>query len=181
VLNFPDDEATYVLVGCRDAAAVPAVRAELEQAHPQVSVYTASQFSWSSRLYWLVMTKVGVAIGLVSLLSLGIGTLITTQTLYAATSAALREYAVLEALGIPRGRLRGYVIRKALLLGIGGVLLALPVSLALVRVADLAGIKSLLPWPLLVTAAVITVVMAVLSGVLATRSLRQVDPGVLVR
>ncbi len=45
---------------------------------------------------------------------------VTSQTLYAATAASLREYAVLRALGIPRRRMAGMVMAQSLWVGLGG-------------------------------------------------------------
>ena len=64
--------------------------------------------------------------GFTALLSLLVGLAITSQTLYAATVASLREYAVLRALGIPRRRMAGLVMAQSLWVGLAGIALALP-------------------------------------------------------
>ena len=64
--------------------------------------------------------------GLAAALGLLVGAVVTSQTLYAATAASLREYAVLRALGIPRWRMAMMVMAQSFWIGIIGVVLALP-------------------------------------------------------
>ena len=56
-------------------------------------------------MYWLTMTNAGISAGFTAVLGLLVGAVVTSQTLYAATLASLREFAVLRALGIPAGAL----------------------------------------------------------------------------
>ena len=72
---------------------------------PDMAAYTAEEFSSGRRVYWLTPTKAGIAIGYAALLGLLVGAVITAQTLYAATAASAKEFAILLALGIPRWRI----------------------------------------------------------------------------
>src|SRR5262249_52893093 len=110
-----------------------------------------------------------------------VGAVVTSQTLYAATVASLREYAVLRALGIPRWRMALSVLAQSFWVGVAGVALALPAAAALARLGDGMGAKVLLPGWLIGLAVGITMLMAVLSGLAALRSLRLVEPAVLLR
>jgi putative ABC transport system permease protein len=65
--------------------------------------------------------------------------------------------------------------------GVSGVLLAWPVVIALALIADWLGAKVLLPWWLLAGSAIVTMIVALLSGLFALRSLRSVEPAVLLR
>jgi putative ABC transport system permease protein len=119
--------------------------------------------------------------GFTALLSLLVGLAITSQTLYAATVAALREHAVLRALGIPRWRMAGLVMAQSLWVGLGGIALALPMIFALAAGGESAGTRVLLPPWLLGLGAGLTLAMALLSGLAALRSLRLVEPITLLR
>ena len=68
-------------------------------------------------------------------LALLVGLAVTRQTLYAAVLAQSKEFAVLDALGIPRRHVVGLVLAQSLWLGVGGALLALPCTVALARAA----------------------------------------------
>lgn len=175
------DQTCYLLAKCRNPADAPAVAARLRREFPDMSAYTKDEFSTRSRWYWLVATKTGIAIGGSALLGLIVGIVVTSQTLYAATAASLREYATLRALGIPRWRIAGAVMSQALWVGGAGVLLAIPVAFGLASVVDHLGARALLPYWLIAGAAGVTMGMAVGSGLLALRSLRLLEPAQLLR
>jgi putative ABC transport system permease protein len=101
--------------------------------------------------------------------------------LYAATLASLKEFALLLAMGIPRWRIAAVMLALAGVVGIVGVLLALPVTFLLAPFAIALGTQVLLPWWLLVAVSVITWTMAMLSGLGALRSLRLMDPALVLR
>src|SRR5262249_30253470 len=133
-----------------DPADAPVVVERLRTEYPELSVYTSDDFSLRSRLYWLLKTKAGIALGYAAALGLLVGAAVTSQTLYAATAASLREYAVLWALGIPRSRMALQVVQLLMWVGLFGVALSLPLVFGLARVADWVGVTVLLPGWLLV-------------------------------
>src|SRR5581483_1593705 len=97
------------------------------QAYPRkFSAFTSADFSLHSRMHWLTKTKAGIALGLAAALGLLVGAVVTSQTLYAATVASLREYAVLRAMGIPRWRMMLMVLSQAFWVGAAGIAIALP-------------------------------------------------------
>lgn len=174
------DQTTYVLARCKQAADVPVVLDRLRD-YPAMSSFTSAEFSLRSRLHWLTKTKAGIALGCAAVLGLLVGAVVTSQTLYAATVASLREYAVLRALGIPRWRMAASVLGQSFWVGVAGIGLALPTIWGLACAGDAVGAKVLLPPWLLVAATVVTLGMALVSGLAALRSLRLVEPAVLLR
>src|SRR5207244_3765776 len=130
-----------------------------------MSAFTSPEFSIRSRVHWLTKTKAGIALGYSALLGLLVGAVVTSQTLYAAVAASLREYAILQALGIPRWRMAAAVVAQSFW----------------ARIADFAGAKVVLGPELLGAVAVITLVMALASGLAALRSLRLIEPANLLR
>jgi putative ABC transport system permease protein len=180
-LRLLPDQVTYVLAHCRTAAEAPAVVQRVRERYQNVSAFTSNDFSFRSRMHWLTKTKAGIALGYAAALGLLVGAVVTSQTLYAATAASLREFAVLRALGIPRWRMAAMVVAQSFWIGIIGVGLALPSVFGLARLADHLGVRVDLPWWLLTSATVVTLGMALLSGLLALRSLRLVEPAMLLR
>ena len=176
-----NDQTTYILAQCRNPAEAPAVVERLREKYPDQSTFTSDEFSFRSRMHWLTKTKAGIALGYAAALGLLVGAVVTYQTLSAATKASLREYAVLRALGIPRWRMALAVMAQSFWVGAIGVGLSLPAVYGLAFIADRLGLHVELPWWLLVTAASVTLVMALLSGLLALRTLRQVEPAMLLR
>jgi putative ABC transport system permease protein len=132
-------------------------------------------------MHWLTKTKAGIALGYAAALGLLVGAVVTSQTLYAATIASLRELAVLRAMGIPRWRMAAMVLAQSFWVGVIGVGLAMPAVYGLAVLAERLGVQVLLPWWLQVSAAGVTLLMALGSGLFALRSLRQVEPATLLR
>jgi putative ABC transport system permease protein len=175
------NQISYVLGRCRVPEDAQAVVERLRASYPNLSAFTAPELSQRSRLYWLTKTKAGVALGYAALLGLLVGAIVTSQTLYAATIAQLRQYAVLWALGIPVRRMAALVLAEAFWMGMAGVALAFPATLALAKGAELLSVIILLPIWLLAATAAVTMVMALGSGFAALRSLRRIEPAILLR
>ena len=125
----------YLLGRCRNPADAPAVARRLRE-RSDLSAFTRDEFSTRTQIYWATRTEAGIGMGFTALLSLLVGMAVTSQTLYAATAASLREYAVLRALGIPRWRMAGMVMAQSLWVGLGGIALALPLIFALATGGD---------------------------------------------
>jgi putative ABC transport system permease protein len=106
---------------------------------------------------------------------------VTSQTLYAATAASLREYAVLRALGVPRWRMAMAVLTQSFWVGAIGAGLAVPAALVLAAAADQLGVRVDLPAGLLAGTAALTITLALLSGLSALRALRRLEPAALLR
>jgi putative ABC transport system permease protein len=178
---YQPDETQYLLARCRPGTFAPAVAERLHHKYPEMAVLTRGEFSVQTRLYWLTRTRIGIALGLTAVLALIVGLVITSQTLYAATAASLREYAVLRALGIPRWRISAMVLAQSFWIGLAGVVTSLPVALVLGRVAGVIGAEVQLPPWLLGATIIVTMSIALVSGLLALRSLRLVEPASLLR
>jgi putative ABC transport system permease protein len=181
LLNQRPDQATFLLGRCASPADAARVVERLRPYRRTMSAFTRDEFSTRSRLHWLFKTKAGIALGCGAVLGLLVGAVVTGQTLYAATAASLREYAVLQAQGIPRWRLQAAVVAQSFWVGAAGVALAVPATYLLGAAADWAGTRvSLPPW-LVAAAGAVTLLMALGSGLAALRSLRLIEPAQLLR
>jgi putative ABC transport system permease protein len=180
VLHLLPDQTTYVLARCRNSLDAPAVVERLRK-YPNMTAFTMDEFSLRTRMHWLTKTKAGIALGCAAALGLLVGAVVTSQTLYAATAASLREYAVLQALGIPRWRMAASVLAQSFWVGLIGVCLAVPTAYALSEAGDYLGAKVLLPFRLMAGAVLVTMIMALVSGLAALRSLKLVEPATLLR
>jgi putative ABC transport system permease protein len=178
---IPQQQSIYLLAKCKNKDDAPAVAERLRRQYPNMMVLTKDEFSYRTRWHWLTATKSGVAVGGSALLGLIVGAVVTSQTLYAATAASLKEFATLRALGIPRWRIASAVMAQSAWIGGLGVLLALPASYGVAHLVDAVGARAILPWPLVVASSVVTVAMALLSGLAALRSLRLIEPAQLLR
>jgi putative ABC transport system permease protein len=148
---------------------------------PDMSAFSKDEFSRRSRMHWLTKTKAGIALGYAALLGLIVGAVVTSQTLYAATMASVREYAILLALGIPRWRISRTVLTQAWWIGVLGVLVSFPAIFGMAKLAGYLGVNPQLDPELLAGASAITLGMALVSGIIALRSIRQIEPISLLR
>jgi putative ABC transport system permease protein len=180
LLRLTNEQTTYILARCHNAADAPAVVERLRQ-YPTMSAFVSSDFSRRSRLHWLTKTKAGVAMGCAAFLGLLVGAVVTSQTLYAATAASRKEYAVLRALGVPRWRIGRTVLALAAWVGLAGLGVAGPTVFGLYEAAHAGAVPLLLPRELLAAAALVTLTVAMLSGIAALRSLRGIEPALLLR
>ncbi|VTR92570.1 abc transporter permease : ABC-type antimicrobial peptide transport system, permease component OS=Singulisphaera acidiphila (strain ATCC BAA-1392 / DSM 18658 / VKM B-2454 / MOB10) GN=Sinac_2084 PE=4 SV=1: MacB_PCD: FtsX [Gemmata massiliana] len=180
LLRYQQDEVTYLVAKCtkpEDARAV----ARRMNGYAQLSAFTADEFSARSRLHWLTTTKAGIAIGFTALLGLLVGAVVTSQTLFAATAASQREFATLRAMGIPKWRLKFSVLAQSFWVGLFGIALAAPITVALAEGATAMGTAVRLHPFILGGAAAVTMCMAVGSGLAALRSFQKVDPAHNIR
>src|SRR5262249_33264194 len=157
------DQTTYILARCKSPVAATALVDRLHT-YQNMSAFTSDEFSLRTRMHWLTKTKAGIALGCAAALGLLVVAVATSATLYAATPASLREFAVLQALVIPRWRMASMVIAQSFWVGIIGVALAVPSAYGLQQLAEALDARILLPYWLLGSAVGVTMIMALLSG-----------------
>jgi putative ABC transport system permease protein len=174
------DQATYLLARSREPGTASTVVESL-RTHSDLSAFTKEEFSRRTRVHWLTQTNAGISTAFTAALALLVGAVVTSQSLYAAVAASMREYAVLRALGIPRGRIVAMVLALSFWVGMTGIVLALPATLGLAHFAEFLGTRMLLPYWLLGSVTVVTMGMAIVAGLTALRSLRLTEPASLLR
>jgi len=180
MIRDPNGSSTYILAKCKNPEDAEKVAERLSR-YKQMSAFTSEDFSRRSRLHWLFTTKAGIAVGFTAILGLFVGSVVTSQTLYAATAAFQREFATMRAMGIPNWRLQLTVIEQSFWVGLFGLIVALPITYGLAEVADWIGTRVWLHPGVLLATAIITMMMALGSGLLAVRSFRSVDPAHNIR
>jgi putative ABC transport system permease protein len=180
LLSVASGQATYLLARCREGAAASAVVERLG-AYTDMSAFSREDFSRRTRVHWLTETNAGISTAFTAALALLVGAVVTSQSLYAAMAASMREYAVLRALGIPRRQMAAMVLALSFWIGVAGIVLALPFTFGLAHVAEAIGTRMLLPHWLLGSVTALTMAMAMISGLVALRSLRLTEPANLLR
>jgi putative ABC transport system permease protein len=180
LLKYPRGECSYVLARCESPEDARRVKEHLGR-YQQMTALTADEFSLRTRIHWLTTTKAGIAVGFTALLGLFVGSVVTSQTLYAAVAASQREFATLRAMGIPSWRLKLTVVAQSLWVGLFGLLAATPVSILTAESANLIGTQVTLHPAVVGLAVVLTLGMALVSGLAALRSFQNVDPAHNIR
>ncbi len=176
-------EVSYFLLRLKPGADAASVRNELAPQGPVkvFQVWTAEEFSHRSQWYWLTESGAGAGFAFSTLLGLLVGILITSQTLMAAITASIREYATLRALGVAQGSLRAVVIEQSAWIGITGLVITGALTWLIHTVAHYAYVAIKFPhWTLALTAG-LTLIIAIGSGLLALRALGRADPASLLR
>src|SRR6185436_8136018 len=57
-----DEQTTYLLVRAQKGTSIERLRSALQAALPSSDVWTSREFSWQTRVYWLVTTGAGAAL-----------------------------------------------------------------------------------------------------------------------
>ena len=166
------------LVHLESGADVAEVRRRLgELLERDVEILTREGFVARERAYWEGTTPVGYVFTFGLIMGLVVGGIIVYQILFADVSDHLAEYATLRAMGYSNGFVSGVVVQQAVILAVMGFLPGLAVSQLLYRSA---GNATQLPLILTPERAMVvlglTVAMCAISGLIALRKVRALDP-----
>lgn len=180
LILYEENESTYFLARTEKPSQVRSVINDLK-ANQSFDVFTKSEFSNRSRWYWILKTKAGLAVGFTAILGLVVGAVVTSQTLYSATASMLRELAVLKALGVPSWRMNFFVVEQSFVIGLAGLVIGIPLAIVFESVGNAIGTKIDVATSLLAMTTGIVLVMALLSGLIALRSMANTEPAELLR
>jgi putative ABC transport system permease protein len=176
--NRSRHQIDYGLVRVADGVDPTVVRDQLRALLPHdVVVLDHAEFIARELAYWNSATPIGFVFAFGSIIGFIVGTVIVYQILFSDVSDHLAEYATLRAIGYSNGYLSRVVIQQALILALLGFGLG---TLAAVRLYDLTRHATKLPMELTreraVAVLVATIVMCAISGFLALRRVRKLDP-----
>ncbi|CAK6698054.1 ABC transporter permease DevC [Synechococcus sp. CBW1107] len=181
---FPRVSAGSVSVGLltlapdQDTAAV--VEALKRHLPDDVKVLSDADFIQFEENYWRVASPVGFIFGLGTAMAFVVGVVIVYQVLSTDVNTHLREYATFKAMGFRNRYLLLVVMEQALILAALGFI---PGAVMPVGLYALAANATRLPIAMTVeraiTVFVLTLVMCLASGAIATRRLQAADPAEL--
>jgi putative ABC transport system permease protein len=138
---------------------------------------TKKEFVAREKAYWNGATPIGYVFAFGAIMGLVVGAIIVYQILFADVSEHLREYATLRALGYRNRFVSGIVFQEALILACLGFLPGVGAAWYLYRSAAAATRLPLyLTGERVGTVFLLTLGMCVLSGFLALRKVRKLDP-----
>ncbi|TFG94405.1 MAG: FtsX-like permease family protein, partial [Myxococcales bacterium] len=174
----PRDRIDLGLVQLDGSVPPDRVRDRLRLLLPQdVLVMTKSEFIARERAYWNAATPIGYVFAFGAVMGFVVGAIIVYQILFADVSDHLHEYATLRAIGYSNRFVAGIVVQQAVILAVLGYLPGVAVTLWLY---ERAGAATRLPLTLTtergLTVFALTLVMCALSGLLALRKVRALDP-----
>lgn len=172
------NEINLALIRVKDGTDVKSLvnrmRAEFNN---DLAVYTREQFAQVEERYWANSTGVGFIFGLGVFVGFVVGIVIVYQILHAEVADHLSEYATLKAIGYTDSALLGVLLTEGLLIGVMGFIPGVLVSFGVYALTQWA---TLMPISMTVTRVlmcfVLTLVMCMISAVVASRKLRMADP-----
>ena len=178
---FPTRKAEQIDVAAlrvKDGADVQKVKAELEKSlSSDLRVLTKQELSDFEQNYWTGATPIGFIFKFGALFGFIVGVIITYQIIYTDVSNHLPEYATLKAMGYTNGFLTRIVFKQAFYLAVFGFIPSYLVAQILYIVAGKGANLELDLTPqravFILTA---TLVMCMVSGLIAVRKLKQADP-----
>lgn len=181
---FPRAKAGSISIGLLTLApgepVAPVVRSLRRHLPDDVQVLSHADYVQFEENYWRVASPVGFIFGLGTAMAFVVGVVIVYQVLSTDVNAHLQEYATFKAMGFRQRYLLLVVVEQALILAalgfIPGVLM--PVWLYAVA-AKATSLPIAMTLGRATTVFVLTLVMCLASGAIATRRLQAADPAEL--
>ncbi len=175
IADMPNDRETYLLIKANPGVDLASLGQRLKIRFQGLDVWRASAFSWQTRKYWLLTTGAGAGLLVAAALGFIVGIVIVAQTLYAAMVEKRSEYATLRAMGAANSYLRGVILKQSVFGSVLGFGLGIIVSEAVMYLARNGTAALILPWPIILLLAVVTLLMCVGGAIISIRNLRKVD------
>jgi len=174
------DTASYVLIWPRSGLSPRELTGRLERDYP-ITAQTREQFAEQERKVISDMST-GLIRGMI-VIGFVVGLAVAGLSMYTATTARLREYAVLKAIGMRNMRLYALISRQAFMTVGGGLVLALILLWALSEVVPRLSDSTsfLLTTGSFLQATAITAAIAVIAALIPARGVARVDPASVYR
>jgi putative ABC transport system permease protein len=159
-------------------ASPDAVKANLARRLPRdVIVLTRAELINKERSFWEHVTPVGIVFDIGVVMGFIVGLAICYQVLFSEVSDRLAEFATLKAMGYTNGALLRIIVQEGIFLALLGYAAGLAIAVGLFRwLQHQTGLSMTLKPNDLAVILALTVVMCVLSGLLASQKLAHVDP-----
>lgn len=142
-----------------------------------VRVLTMEEYVTFEEDYWRVASPVGFVFGLGTAMAFVVGIVIVYQVLSTDVNAHLKEYATFKAMGYNNSYLLIVVFEEAIILALMGFIPGVILPVGLYKIAENA---TALPIAMTLarakTVLILTIMMCMISGAIATRKLQSADP-----
>lgn len=178
---FPRRQAGSINLGLiytEPSADATQVAAALKAYLPEdVKVLTREEFIKFEEDYWKSGSPIGFIFGLGVAMGFIVGVIIVYQVLSTDVNAHIKEYATFKAMGYHNSYLLGVIFEEAIILAILGFLPGFVVPLGLYNLArNATNLPIYMTLARAVTVLVLTTIMCLISGTIATSKLQSADP-----
>lgn len=176
--GHPPEQVHLGLLRLRPGADAREVKRSLNAAMaPEAVAMTPEEFTQWELKFWKTNAPVGFVFTMGTVVGFFIGFIVVYQILYTDVTNHLPHYATMKAMGFPDGYLLRLVIRQGLILAILGYVPGSLLAVAFYKVVQMGTSIPVTPtWERAGTLFVLTCLMCLTSGALATRKLRAADP-----
>jgi len=142
-----------------------------------VLVLTKQQFVEREKAYWNSATPIGYIFAFGAIMGFVVGAIIVYQILFADVSEHLNEYATLRAIGYKNRFVSGIVLQQAVILAVLGYLPGLAIVYWLYgKAAAATNLPLYITQERATTVFLMTLAMCAISGLMAVRKVRKLDP-----
>lgn len=142
-----------------------------------VKVLTKEEFIEFEKNYWQTNTAIGFIFNLGAAMGFMVGVIIVYQVLSTDVNAHMKEYATFKAMGYRNAYLLGVVFEEAIILAVLGFIPGFSVSLGLYALTQNAtNLPVLMTIARAIQVQILTIVMCMISGAIATRKVQSADP-----
>ncbi|MDZ8106003.1 MAG: ABC transporter permease DevC [Nostoc sp. DedQUE12a] len=142
-----------------------------------VKVLTKEEFIAFEKDYWQQNTPIGFIFSLGAMMGFLVGVIIVYQVLSTDVNAHTKEYATFKAMGYRNFYLLGVVFEEAIILAVLGFIPGAIVPLGLYQLTrNATNLPVYMTLARALTVLVLTMIMCMISGAIATRKLQSADP-----
>ncbi len=179
---FPQQSQTNVNIGSIEVKpgydpkqVVEQLRAYLPS--DEIKILTKQEYIAAELAYWNNETPIGIIFNLGVVMGFIVGIIIVYQVLSTDVNSHIREYATFKAIGYSNTYLLGIVFEEALILAIFGFVPGFIMSLGLYQLVRIAtNLQLAMTVYRAVQVMILTLIMCMASGVIATRKVQAADP-----
>ncbi|MDZ8185477.1 MAG: ABC transporter permease DevC [Nostoc sp. ChiSLP02] len=142
-----------------------------------IKVLTKEEFIAFEKDYWQQNTPIGFIFSLGAMMGFLVGVIIVYQVLSTDVNAHTKEYATFKAMGYRNFYLLGVVFEEAIILAVLGFIPGAIVPLGLYHLTrNATNLPVYMTLARALTVLVLTMIMCIISGAIATRKLQSADP-----
>ncbi len=171
-----------LLVKLTPTAKAEDVAAQLNQMSAgKYKAWTREQLSKSSQMGMMKEGGIAIMIGFMVFVGIGIGIIITWQTLQGAIMANIKEFASLRALGVSMGALRLIIMELSFWVGVAGLGMTVVLVAGVGALAKWGGVPMSFPLFVDIPVGIMLMVIAILSGLISLGVLKKSQPADLLR
>lgn len=181
ILKTPPGRCRAVLVKLTPGVDQTAVIAQLRDILPAAEVLDTSELSFLTRIYYIKNTGMGGSFGFSTLVGALVGIIIIMLTMYTAVLQRQKDFAVLRALGARKIDILIIVLLQSLMIGIAGIIIGFFLLSVFLQATLDSPLPSYLPGSIASMLVLGTLLLCVLSSILAMRKAVSIEPAMVFR